>query len=320
MLIFFIVKNVKTNKNEIYFSNLDGKVEILSKTLNNIQEKLGTNINNNSKTEEHLKNMGERLAIIDKAQTTFNLLNDRVNDLQNILSNKQLRGAFGEVQLENLVRDSLPFNAYEFQKTLSNGNRVDCLINLDYPPGPISIDSKFPLENYRKYIKANNLDMKNKHLKDFRLSVLKHIKDISERYILPGETGEIAIMFLPSESIYAEINIKLEDVILKSREKKVILCGPDNLMLLLNTITGILKNAKMNKVAGKIQDQVNFLLKDLERLRERVGKLKQHFDLAKKDIDDIQISEDKIHNRGLKIYSIDVDDNIIDLENVKKIE
>ncbi len=311
---------MKTNKNEIYFSNLDGKVEILSKTLNNIQEKLGTNINNNSKTEEHLKNMGERLAIIDKAQTTFNLLNDRVNDLQNILSNKQLRGAFGEVQLENLVRDSLPFNAYEFQKTLSNGNRVDCLINLDYPPGPISIDSKFPLENYRKYIKANNLDMKNKHLKDFRLSVLKHIKDISERYILPGETGEIAIMFLPSESIYAEINIKLEDVILKSREKKVILCGPDNLMLLLNTITGILKNAKMNKVAGKIQDQVNFLLKDLERLRERVGKLKQHFDLAKKDIDDIQISEDKIHNRGLKIYSIDVDDNIIDLENVKKIE
>ena len=311
---------MKTNKNEIYFSNLDGKVEILSKTLNNIQEKLGTNINNNSKTEEHLKNMGERLAIIDKAQTTFNLLNDRVNDLQNILSNKQLRGAFGEVQLENLVRDSLPFNAYEFQKTLSNGNRVDCLINLDYPPGPISIDSKFPLENYRKYIKANNLEMKNKHLKDFRLSVLKHIKDISERYILPGETGEIAIMFLPSESIYAEINIKLEDVILKSREKKVILCGPDNLMLLLNTITGILKNAKMNKVAGKIQDQVNFLLKDLERLRERVGKLKQHFDLAKKDIDDIQISEDKIHNRGLKIYSIDVDDNIIDLENVKKIE
>lgn len=311
---------MKTNKNEIFFSNLDGKVEILSKTLNNIQEKLGANINNNTKTEEHLKNMGERLAIIDKAQTTFNLLNDRVNDLQNILSNKQLRGAFGEVQLENLVRDSLPFNAYEFQKTLTNGNRVDCLINLDYPPGPISIDSKFPLENYRKYIKANNLDIKNKHLKDFRLSVLKHIKDISERYILPGETGEIAIMFLPSESIYAEINIKLEDVILKSREKKVILCGPDNLMLLLNTITGILKNAKMNKVAGKIQDQVNFLLKDLERLRDRVGKLKQHFDLAKKDIDDIQTSEDKIHNRGVKIYSIDVDDNIIDLENVKKIE
>jgi len=299
---------------------LDGKVDLLSKTLNSIQEKLGTNINNHDKTEQYLKNMGERLAVIDKAQSTFDQLADRVHDLQNILSNKQLRGAFGEVQLENLVKDSLPFNAYEFQKTLSNGNRVDCIINLEDPPGPICIDSKFPLENYKLYINAQNEDEKNKYLKDFSLSVLKHINDISQKYLIPGETGEIAILFLPSESIYSEINIKLNEIVKTSREKKVILCGPDNLMLLLNTITGILRNASMNEAASKIQIQVNLLLKDLERLNDRVGKLKAHFNLAQKDLDEIETSENKIHKRGVKIHSFDLEELPAKVEELKKIQ
>ena len=142
----------------------DGKIEILSQTLNNnlsnLHEKLGANLNNHSKTEEHLKNMGERLAIIDRAQSTFDSLANSVDDLQNILSNKQLRGAFGEVQLENIVKDLLPVNSYHFQKTLSTGNRVDCIINLDFPPGPVCIDSKFPLEHYRSYISTNDEDKK----------------------------------------------------------------------------------------------------------------------------------------------------------------
>ena len=160
-LIFYIIRQSKSSSQGSDIINLDSKVDLLYNTLNNIQEKLGTNINNHNKTEEHLKNMGERLAVIDKAQSTFDQLADRVHDLQNILSNKQLRGAFGEVQLENLVKDSLPFNAYEFQKTLSNGNRVDCIINLEDPPGPICIDSKFPLENYKLYINAQNEGEKN---------------------------------------------------------------------------------------------------------------------------------------------------------------
>ena len=299
---------------------MDGKVDILSKTLNSIQEKLGVNINNHNKTEEYLKSMGERLAIIDKAQGTFDLLTERVNDLQNILSNKQLRGAFGEVQLENLVRDSLPNNSFEFQKTLSTGNRVDCIIKLEHPPGPICIDSKFPLEHYRSYIAAKNEEEKRKCLKNFSLTVLKHINDISEKYLLPGETGEVAIMFLPSESIYAEINIKLPEIINKSREKKVVLCGPDNLMLMLNTITGILRNASMNEAAEKIQVQVNFLLKDLERLNDRVSKLKTHFNLAQKDLDEIETSEEKIHKRGLKINSIDVEDDSLEVKNLKQLK
>ena len=318
-LISYIIRHFKSSTRENHISNLDSKVDLLFNTLNNIQDKLGTNINNNTKTEEHLKNMGERLAVIDKAQSTFDQLTDRVNDLQNILSNKQLRGAFGEVQLENLVKDFLPHNSYNFQKTLSSGNRVDCIINLNHPHGPICIDAKFPLENYRQYISASNPDEKKRFLKDFGISVLKHINDIAEKYIIPGETGEIAIMFLPSESIYAEVNIKLEEIIKKAREKKIILCGPDILMFLLNTITGLLRNASMNEAAGKIQIQVNLLLKDLERLNDRVGKLKTHFKLAQNDIVEIDISGEKVYKRGFKINSIDTDDNAMENEKFKHI-
>ena len=156
-------------------------------------------------------------------------------------------------------------------------------------------------------------------MKDFGSSVLKHINDIAEKYIIPGETSEIAVMFLPSESIYAEVNIKLEEVIKKAREKKIILCGPDILMFLLNSITGLLRNASMNEAAGKIQIQVNLLLKDLERLNERVGKLKTHFKLAQNDIVEIDISGEKVYKRGFKINSIDTDDNAIENEKFKHI-
>ncbi len=319
-ILFRIFRQEKSYNREDHIRDIDSKVDLLYKTLNNIQEKLGTNISNNIKTEEHLKNMGERLAIIDRAQGTFDLLSERVTDLQNILSNKQLRGAFGEVQLENLVRDSLPYKSYEFQKTLNTGSRVDCIIKLESPPGPLCIDSKFPLEHYRSYVRSKNEVEKKRYLKDFGLTVLKHINDISEKYLVPGETGDVAIMFIPSESIYAEINIKLPEIIKKSREKKVVLCGPDNLMLMLNTITGILRNASMNEAAEKIQIQVNFLLKDLERLSERVNKLKTHFHLAQKDLNEIETSEEKITRRGLKINSIDVDDDSLEVNDFKKIK
>ncbi len=319
-LIFYIIRQSKSSNDHSHVTTLDSKVDLLYNTLNNIQEKLGTNINNHNKTEEHLKNMGERLAVIDKAQSTFDLLTDRVNDLQNILSNKQLRGAFGEVQLENLVSDLLPHNAYEFQKTLSTGNRVDCIINLKHPPGPVCIDAKFPLEHYRSYISAKSEEDRKKFLKEFGSSVMKHINDIAEKYIIPGETGEIAVMFLPSESIYAEVNIKLSDIIKKSREKKIILCGPDNLMFLLNMISGILRNASMNEAAEKIQIQVNLMLKDLERLNDRVGKLKTHFHLAQKDLVEIEISEEKIYKRGFKINAIDSEDSTLEKEKLKQIQ
>jgi DNA recombination protein RmuC len=231
-----------------------------------------------------------------------------VNDLQNILSNKQLRGAFGEVQLENIVKDALPQNAYQFQYTLASNSRVDCIVKLPEPPGPICIDSKFPLEDYKKFASATNDQEKKDNLRLFHNAVQKHIKDIAEKYILPGETSDSAIMFLPSESIYSEINIRFPKLVNESRNKKVYMAGPDNLMLLLHTVRAILRDATMSQTAGKIQIEVDKLTNDLNLLADRIFKLDKHFDLARKDLDDIKISHRKIENRGNLITSIDIDE------------
>jgi len=235
-------------------------------------------------------------------------LSNQVNDLQNILSNKQLRGAFGEVQLENIVRDALPQNAYQFQYTLTSNSRVDCIVKMPEPPGPICIDSKFPLEDYKKFASATNDQEKKDNLRLFHNAVQKHIKDIAEKYILPGETSDSAIMFLPSESIYSEINIRFPKLVNESRNKKVYMAGPDNLMLLLHTVRAILRDATMSQTAGKIQIEVDKLTNDLNLLADRIFKLDKHFDLARKDLDDIKISHRKIENRGNLITSIDIDE------------
>ena len=234
-------------------------------------------------------------------------LSNQVSDLQNILSNKQLRGAFGEVQLENLVKDALPQNAYKFQFTLTSNSRVDCIVKMPDPPGSICIDSKFPLEDYKKLVSSQNDLDKKENLKLFHNAVQKHIKDIAEKYILPGETADSAIMFLPSESIYSEINIRFPKLVNESRNKKVYMAGPDNLMLLLHTVRAILRDASMSQTAGKIQVEVDKLINDLNLLSERIFKLDKHFELARKDLDDIKISHRKIENRGEFITSIDVD-------------
>ena len=252
--------------------------------------------------------MHERLAIIDRAQENIHSLSTQVNDLQNILSNKQLRGAFGEVQLENIVKDALPQNAYQFQYTLTSNARVDCIVKMPQPPGSICIDSKFPLEDYKKFANSSNEQEKKDNLKSFHNAVQKHMKDIADKYISPGETADSAIMFLPSESIYSEINIRFPRLVNESRNKKVYMAGPDNLMLLLHTVRAILRDATMSQTAGKIQIEVDKLTNDLNLLADRILKLDKHFDLARKDLDEIKISHRKIENRGNVITSIDVSD------------
>ena len=300
--------NVQKNISEI-----QGSIILLTKTveekINNINKNIGSSLNEQTeKTQKSLSDVRERLAVIDKAQNNLNELSAQVHSLKNILSNKQLRGAFGEVQLENLIRDSLPQNAYKFQHTLKNGFRVDCMVNLPYPPGPICIDSKFPLEHYRSYVVARDENEKKEFLKKFGSSVLKHIDDISTKYIDLSETADSAVMFLPSESIYHEINIKLPKIVDESRLKKVYLAGPDNLMLILNTVRAIIRDANMNKLASEIQVEVNKLLSDLNNLNERFDKLDKHFELAQKDLELAKISQKKVHSRGSKIISIDVED------------
>jgi len=260
----------------------------------------------NERTTKSLTGMAEKLAVITEANTHISALSTQVTQLQNILSNKQARGSFGEVQLENLVRDALPENAFDFQATLGNGRRVDCLLRLPNPPGPIAIDSKFPLEAYRRLTGAENDAERDAARRLLEIDVKKHIQDIAEKYIIPGETAESAILFLPSESVYAEINIQLPKLVEASRKARVYMAGPDNLMLLLHTVRAILRDARMHEAAGLIQTQVDLMMKDVHRLEERIGKLATHFAQAEKDISDIQTSTRKIISRGDKIDEIEV--------------
>ena len=325
IIIFFICKTYFQNKKNFDDQNISPKDEInqiselkgaVSQLSSTIEERLGnfgSTIGNSltqqtQNTQKSLKEMHERLAIIDRAQENINSLSNQVNDLQNILSNKQLRGAFGEVQLENIVKDALPQNAYQFQYTLMSNSRVDCIVKMPEPPGPICIDSKFPLEDYKKFTGSTNDQEKKDNLKLFHNAVQKHIRDISEKYILPGETADSAIMFLPSESIYSEINIRFPKLVNESRNKKVYMAGPDNLMLLLHTVRAILRDATMSQTAGKIQIEVDKLGNDLNLLADRIFKLDKHFDLARRDLDEIKISHRKIENRGNVITSIDVNE------------
>ena len=260
----------------------------------------------NERTTKSLTGMAEKLVVITEANNHISALSSQVTQLHNILSNKQARGSFGEVQLENLVRDALPENAFEFQETLCNGKRVDCLLRLPNPPGPICIDSKFPLEAYRRLAGAGSDVERVDALRALENDVKKHIRDIAEKYIIPGETAESAILFLPSESVYAEINIQLPKLVEASRKAHVYMAGPDNLMLLLHTVRAILRDTRMHEAAGLIQVQVELMMKDLHRLEDRVAKLATHFSQAERDISDIQTSTRKIISRGDKIDEIEV--------------
>ena len=211
-----------------------------------------------AKTNETLAALRERLARIDAAQQKISSLSEQVVSLQEVLSNKQARGAFGEIQLNDLVSSILPPNAYVFQAQMSNGKKADCLLNLPNPPGAIVIDAKFPLESYYALRRAQNDREKLEAERFFKASVLKHVKDISEKYIIPGETAESALMFLPSEAIYAELHANFIDAVEASYKAKVWIVSPTTLMATLNTVRAILKDARMREQAGVIQKKSAF--------------------------------------------------------------
>ena len=253
-----------------------------------------------------LGELKERLVRIDAAQKNIEELSSQVVGLQDILSIKQARGAFGEVQLTDLVKSIMPPNFYSFQATLSGGRRVDCLLNLPYPPGPIAIDAKFPLESYRLLVDAGSDRDKNQARKLLATDVLKHVSDISEKYIIPGETAESALLFLPSEAVYAELHANLPDVIERSWKSKVWVVSPTTLMATLNTIRAVLKDSQMREQAHVIQREIMILLQDIGRLDGRVGKLENHFRQAEDDLRQIRVSTEKITKRGNKIEEIEL--------------
>ena len=259
-----------------------------------------------TKTAETIQDLRERLAKIDAAQQKISHLSEQVVSLQEVLSNKQARGAFGEIQLNDLVKSILPPSAYEFQYVLSNQKRADCVLRLPNPPGTIVIDSKFPLESYQALRQASSDREKIEAERFFRASVLKHIKDIAEKYIVVGETAESALMFLPAESIYAELYTNFTDVVEASYRAKVWIVSPTTLMATLNTVRAVLKDATMREQAGVIQKEVGTLIDDISRLDERIENLSKHFEMASKDIGDIRVSSGKISRRIDKIQELEL--------------
>jgi DNA recombination protein RmuC len=261
-----------------------------------------------TRTARSLGDLQQRLETIDKAQSNIEKLSGDVLSLQDILSNKQTRGAFGEIQLNDIVRKAMPPDAFTMQATLSNGKRADCLIHLPNPPGPIVIDSKFPLEAYEALRRAENQSQVIEAQRMLRIAVRGHIKAIAERYILDGETADGALMFLPSEAVYAELHANFPELVREGFDVKVWIVSPTTCMATLNTMRAILKDARMREQAGAIRATLRQLHRDVELVVERVDKLSTHFHQARGDLEGITTAAERAGKRAAKLDNFDFEE------------
>jgi len=272
-----------------------------------LKARLGESLSENAtKTAETLGGIGARLTVIDEAQKNISALSGQVVSLQQVLANKQARGAFGQAQMEEIVRDGLPPSLYDFQFTLSNRNRPDCIIRIPGNKALLVIDSKFPLEGFELLRRAASDEEKKVALAQVRSAVNKHVGDIAEKYLIPGEVQTPAILFVPSESIYADLHDAFADVIQKAHRANVIVVSPNILMLAISTIQTVMKDARMREQADLIRKEVGTLLNDVRLLADRVGKLQTHFNQADADIKNILISTGKITTRAEKIEKVEL--------------
>ena len=292
------------------------------RAMTEMQERMKESLHGSSvKTTQSLTQLQERLATIDKAQTNIEKLSGDVLGLQDILSNKQTRGAFGEIQLNDIVSKALPSDAYAFQHTLSNGKRADCLIHLPNPPGPIVIDAKFPLEAYEALVAAETKDQQVRALRDLKTAVQTHIKAISTKYLIEGETADGALMFLPSEAVYAELHARLPEVVREGFAARVWIVSPTTCMATLNTMRAILKDARMREQAGEIRKTLALVNRDVEMVSERVGKLQTHFRQASEDIEGIGVAATRAGKRAKRLDNFDFeelqDDTVVPMVTAK---
>jgi DNA recombination protein RmuC len=251
----------------------------------------------------------ERLAVIDAARQNMEALGGQVGNLAAILGNKQSRGAFGEMQLRQLIEDRLPPEGFAWQHVLSNGTRCDCLIRLPHPPGPVVVDSKFPLEAWQALREAGeDVAARKVAATQFGADMRKHVDDISKKYLIAGETAEAAIMFVPSEAIFAELHTGFAAVVDDAQRRRVYIASPTTLWAMLSAMRALMQDVRMRAQAGRIQEEVGRLVEDVTRLNQRVGGLKRHFDQAQDDIRQIDISTDKIVRRGSRIEQVELED------------
>jgi DNA recombination protein RmuC len=277
----------------------------VNERLDSVTHRVGQSMEQTTRnTMDSLRALHERLGIIDNAHKNLTDLTSQVTTLRDVLANKQSRGAFGQARMEAIVQDGMPKGSYEFQFTLSTGKRPDCVVFLP-DQRPLCIDAKFPLEAVTALHDARTEEERKYASQRLRADVMKHVSDIAEKYLITGETQDTALMFVPSESVYAEIHDSFDDVIQKAYRARVVLVSPSLLMLAIQVMQQILRDARMRDAADLIRTEVLNLGDDLGRLRERVLKLQSHFGQANEDVRQILISADKIEKRAGRIEELD---------------
>lgn len=280
--------------------------QTLNERLDGMSQRIGTTLTEQTRsTHENLSKLQERLAVIDAAQGNIQDLAKDVIGLQAILSNKQTRGAFGQARMEALIADALPSGAYQLQPTLSNGFRPDCTIKMPNDAPPLVIDAKFPLEAWNALKADDAPEAKRSATQQFRRDMEVHIRDVAEKYLISGETQDTAFIFVPSESIFADIHQHFEPLVQRAHRARVVIVSPSLLMLSVQVIQSVLKDQRMREQAHLIQGEVALLMDDVRRLDERTRKLQAHFGLAQKDVDMMLTSSEKVLARGVKIESLD---------------
>jgi DNA recombination protein RmuC len=259
------------------------------------------------KTNETFVDIVKRLTIIDEAQKKISELSTSVVSLQEILADKRARGAFGEVQLHTLIKNVLPDNAYALQHTLSNGTRADCVLFLPEPSGSIVIDSKFPLEDYQTSLRPDIDEVQRRVAqKQFAIAVKKHITDIAEKYILPGETSDGAVMFIPAEAVFSEIHARYPEIVALGHRLRVWLTSPTTMMAVLTTAHSVLKDAATRKQVHVIQEHLRYLGDDFSRFEKRMDNLSKHLQQANQDAEQVHISAKRITSRFSKIEKVEL--------------
>ena len=294
---------------EIFGSRTSDLARLVNDRLDSQGQRIGAAMQEgNAKTNESLSKLQERLAVIDRAQSNITQLSQDVVSLQSILANKQTRGAFGQGRMETIIGDGLAQNAYAFQATLSNGRRPDALVFMPNNAPSLVVDAKFPLESWQRLGDATAPEELRFAANGFRTDMSVHIKAISENYLIAGETADTAFLFVPSESIFADLHEKFEDVVQKALKARVVIVSPSILMLSIQVVQALLRDVRMREEAHKIQKEVRELLLDVGRLDERVRKLQTHFTQAASDIGDIVTSSSKVARRGERIEAMEFDD------------
>jgi len=284
-------------------------VRLVAERLESVSGRVGQSLADTTRTtQESLARLQERLAVIDSAQNNITALTGQVVQLQNILANKQTRGAFGEARMAAIVSDGLPQGAYAFQFTLSNGARPDCIIYMPNDTPPLVVDAKFPLESWNAIRAAETPEREKIAQQQFRRDVEVHIKAISDRYFITGETQDTAFMFVPSESVFAEIHEKHESLVTKAQRSRIVIVSPSLLMLSIQVIQSVLKDHRMREQAHLIQGEVMRLMEDVNRVDERVRKLANHFGMVQKDVEEVLTSTGKLARRGMRIADLEFEE------------